>query len=171
MTASHQECLKACRGKLFCVKKFPPAPPSKNSIYLAWGLPLAAEAPSEHNIKVFGAMYKDGPFQWVVYLIRIAQADGKNLTWESWRYAGRNFLQKVPRRPLQKLPSISFRRLASLTVQGQGGRLASFRHPLPPRGNGCKPLGVFGEGSGEALFAKRASPVTLPKTHELCNQL
>jgi len=31
-------------------------------------------------------------------------------------------------------------------------------------GNGNMILGVFGEGSGEALFAKRASPVTLLKS-------
>jgi hypothetical protein len=32
-------------------------------------------------------------------------------------------------------------------------------------------IGVFGEGSGEALLAKRASPVTLHEAHRFCNRL
>gem|GEM_PF-4960535 len=38
---------------------------------------------------------------------------------------------------------------------------------LTPKGEGVQIIGVFGVGSGEALFAKRASPVTLQKTLEL----
>ena len=32
-------------------------------------------------------------------------------------------------------------------------------------------IGVFGVGSGEALFAKRASPVTLQEILRFCNRL
>ena len=38
-----------------------------------------------------------------------------------------------------------------------------------PRRQRFKMMRVFGEGSGEALFAKRASPETLQMTRKICD--
>jgi hypothetical protein len=49
-------------GKLLCVKKFPPKPPSRNSIFLWHFVFLDRKAKCQRHIEVFGKGFGEEPF-------------------------------------------------------------------------------------------------------------
>jgi hypothetical protein len=81
---------------------------------------------------------------------------------------GETVCKKFPSRPLQKLPTIANTfdfRLGPGTVERKTSSLPMMeRQPLPLERQWLQIIGVFGEGAGEAFFAKRASPVVLQRT-------
>ena len=85
---------------------------------------------------------------------------------------GETFCKKFPPAPPSKTPNYANKfSFAQCRSEGKrDGRFASVSD-LAPKRQGLQLIGVFGEGSGEALFAKRASPETLDKSPKCCSRL